>query len=394
MSQLSISAQLELKAAQDELLEISSRSKIGPAEKRRFDALLSRVSLLKSGAISDEVREKQAADLAREMGLAPVEFHSEATRTKREDSENLRMYLAKGEVRTYQGMSIESDPSGGYFVPQTFYKNVTFALKQMDGLWNDDVITLYEDTHGNVLTCPLVDDTGAVAVQVGEGSNGTENEIATIDRLSLGKIPTWRSGKLITSSELAMDSGFPLEEVIIAPAVAARFQRGISAANVTTLISSITSGATSASATAVTLDDILSLTGSVDPAYLASSKCFFGMNFSTLISLLKLKDTAGRYQWKPRTDANGRLLLYEKPIVLMPSLDSIGANKKCVVLGDFSRCIRRIVKNSMTMLRYQNAPGLAEYSLLAYQAFLRTSFGVLASSSSDSPIKYLTQAAS
>src|SRR5580700_5530516 len=144
--QLSISAQMELKAAQDELLEISSRSKIGPAEKRRFDALLSRVSLLKSGAISDEVREKQAADLAREMGLPHVDFASEATRTKREDSENLRMYLAKGELRTYAGMQIETDSAGGYFVPHTFYKTVTAALKQMDGLWSDDVITLYEDT--------------------------------------------------------------------------------------------------------------------------------------------------------------------------------------------------------------------------------------------------------
>jgi len=242
------------------------------------------------------------------------------------------------------------------------------------------------------LTCPLVDDTGAAAVIVGEGVNGNENEIATIDRLSLGKIPTWRSGKLITSIELAQDAGFPLEDVIIAPAVATRFQRGISAANVTTLISSTTSGATSASATAVTLDDCLQLMSSVSPAYLASSKCFWGMNYTTLIGLLQQKDTTGRYIWRPRADENGRLLLWEKPIVLMPSLPSAAASAVgTVCIGDFSRCIRRVVKNSLTMLRYQNSVGLIEYGLLAYQCFLRTSFGVLASASSDSPIKYLTQ---
>lgn len=395
MSTLSISAQLELRHAQEALQAISEQQTITKADQRKFDALLSRISVLKSGALSEEVRQRQLDDLAREMGTAPVQFPSETSRLSREDSKILRNYLVNRQVQTRAGMSVATDSDGGFFVPQTFYRTITTALKQMDGLWNSDVVTMYEDTHGNVLTCPLMDDTGASAVIVGENTNGAENEIATIDRLSLGKIPTWRSGKLITSMELAQDAAFPLEEVIIAPAISARFQRGISAANVSTLISSTTSGATSTGATAATLDDCLSLMSSIDPAYLASPKCFWGMNFTTLMGLIKQKDSTGRYIWHPRTDDNGRLLLWEKPIVLMPSLPNATASAQgTVVLGDFSRCIRRVVKNSMTLLRYQNAPGLAEYGLFAYQAFLRTSFGVLASASSESPIKYLTQAAS
>jgi len=56
------------------------------------------------------------------------------------------------------------------------------------------------------------------------------------------------------------------------------------------------------------------------------------MNQKTLISLLKLKDTAGRNQIRPRTDANGNLLINEKPVAICPSMDDIGANKKPIAL--------------------------------------------------------------
>jgi HK97 family phage major capsid protein len=337
--------------------------------------------------------------LAAAMGVPVSEVtRGVVTEEQREESQNsfnLRSYLAHGkQARTYSAMNIATDSNGGFFVPNTFFQKVTWALKQTDGLWNDDVITLYQDDHGNALTCPLLDDTAAAAVIVSENVLSNEAEIATIDRLLLPKIPTWRSQKLITSMELLQDAAFPLES-LVATAVAGRFQRGISAANVATLISGITSGATSSSGATVSLDDTLNLLQSVDPIYLNQPKTFFGMNFSTLMGLLKIKDADNRYVWNPRTDANGRLLLHNIPIVLMPSLPSAAVNAVgTVCVGDFSRCIRRVVKDSMKIQRYEQAPNLAENGLVAYEGFLRTGFGVLASSSSSSPIKYLTQAAS
>jgi HK97 family phage major capsid protein len=252
------------------------------------------------------------------------------------------------------------------------------------------VITLREDTHGNAATFALLDDTATVAVVAGENTNSAEAELAVIDKMTLGKIPTWRSKKLVTTMELSQDSAFPLSDVI-SSAIAGRFQRGIGAANAATLISSTTSGATSAAAGVVSLDDILTLMGSLDPAYLSQPKTFFGLNFSTMIGLLKLKDLQGRYQWKPTYDSNGRPLLYGTPVVLMPSLSNVATGNKPVVLGDFSRCVRRIVKDSMKIQRYEQAATLAENGLLAYEGFLRTSFGVLTSGNiTNPPIKYLT----
>jgi len=350
-------------------------------------------------ASSLKTRYERQVRLADAMGVPVSEITkgivSEEQREESENSFNLRNYLALGkEARTYSAMNIATDSNGGFFVPATFFQKVTFALKQADGLWSDDVVTLYQDGHGNALTCPLLDDTGTAAVVVSENVLSNEAEIATIDRLLLPKIPTWRSQKLITSMELLQDAAFPLES-LIATAVAGRFQRGISAANVATLISSTTSGATSMSGSTVGLDDTLNLLQSVDPIYLNQPKTFFGMNFSTMMGLLKIKGTDGRYVWNPRTDANGRLLLHNVPVVLMPSLPNAALNAVgTVCVGDFSRCIRRVVKDSMKIQRYEQAPNLAENGLVAYEGFLRTSFGVLASTSSSSPIKFLTQAAS
>lgn len=357
---------------------------------KRADVLLAQVASLKS-------REEMQVRAAEAAGINLSEIPTDEQRQLHRETTDFRNYLTQGrESRTYTGLNIATDSSGGFYVPQSFYTSVTSALKLADGLWNDDVITLYQDNHGNSLACALVDDTATSAVLVAEAGTSIENEIPVIDRLLLPKIPTWRSKKLALTMELAQDSAFPVESAIIAPAVAGRFQRGIGSANITTLLASTTSGATSEVASAISLNDAANLMLSLNPAYLNQPKTFFACSFPTLVSMLKLKDSQGHYQWTPSRDANGRYLLFGIPVIVMPSLPNCqGAatgTKGGLVLGDFSRCIRRVVKDSMTILRYSNALGLAENGVFAYEAFLRTSFGVLASASSDSPIKYVTMA--
>jgi HK97 family phage major capsid protein len=189
--------------------------------------------------------------------------------------------------------------------------------------------------------------------------------------------------------ELLQDAGFPLEG-LIASAIAGRFQRGIGAANVTTLLSSITSGASSSASGTVSYDDTVQLMKSLDRAYLSQPKTFYAMNFNTLAALLLLKDSQGHPIWNPQTDANGRFLLHGIPVVVMPSLPNATTGNKPIVLGDFSRALRRVVKDSFKIQRYSQTPSLAENGLIAFEGFVRTSFGVLASASSSSPLKYLT----
>jgi HK97 family phage major capsid protein len=367
---------------------ITKKSNFGQADKAKFDLNMSKIATLRSQLKSLQTTDEQRTQRAREVMLQTNGPDALLSKEERGSIRNLLLTPLR-EERSYIGMSVATDSAGGYFVPQSFYDKLVFALKTADALWDDSVVTVVPTEHGNAMTLPFSDDTSAAATIVSENTAATESEIATIDRLAFGKTPTWRSGKLLASVELLQDSAFPVEEQIVVPATAKRIQRGVGAANVTTLLSSTTSGATSAASATVTVDDVLALLGSVDPAYLSSPKAFIGMNYTTLLSLMRQKSTTGSFIWKPKYDANGRPMLANVPVVILPSLPNVAASSKSVVAGDFSRCIRRQV-SQVRVIRYEQAPNLAEQGIVAYQAFMRTDFGVLTSSLSDSPIKYLT----
>jgi HK97 family phage major capsid protein len=329
-----------------------------------------------------------------EMGLGTAKVVTETQLEGVREREAFRSFLAKGaELRTYSGMNVATDSQGGFLVPAGYFRDKVFSmLKATDRLFDEDVVTKYESENGNTLAVPMIDDTGTSATVIAEGVVSTEGEITTVDRVLLAKVPTWRSKQIIFSTELLQDSAFPAED-LIASAIATRFRRGIGASNVTTLLSAATSGLTSGSGTAVSLTDLLGLMGSLDPAYLASPKCFWAMRFSTLITLYQLRDSAGRNLIKPRRDANGNPLILDIPVAICPSMPAIAVNAKAVALGDFSRFFVRTVKNTLSLKRYSQSPGLAENGLVAFEGFVRSNAGLLVASGADSPVKYLTQAA-
>jgi HK97 family phage major capsid protein len=380
--------QSQIAKLQSEAEALTKKEIFTKADKSACDLKLSQIADLRSQLKAAQTTDGERRQRAREVML---QTNGPDALLSKEERGSIRSLLLTPlrEERSYIGMSVATDSAGGYFVPQSFYDKLVFALKAADALWDDSVVTVVPTEHGNAMTLPFSDDTSAAATIVSENTAATESEIATIDRLAFGKVPTWRSGKLLASVELLQDSAFPVEEQIVVPATAKRIQRGVGAANVTTLLSSTTSGATSAASATVTVDDVLALLGSVDPAYLSSPKAFIGMNNTTLLSLLRQKSTTGSFIWKPKYDANGRPMLANVPVVILPSLPNVAASSKSVVAGDFSRCIRRQV-SQVRVIRYEQAPNLAEQGIVAYQAFMRTDFGVLTSSSSDSPIKYLT----
>jgi HK97 family phage major capsid protein len=369
--------------AQDEARRITEGT-WDSRSKSRVDVLLSNIKTwsneLKTLTTTDDERRQRAVQA----------FGPDALLSKEERGSVRSLLLSpSGEQRTYTGMSVATDTAGGDFVPQDFYSKLTFALKKTDALFDDSVVTVWKTEAGNAAQAAFVDDTSAAASVVSENTNGTETEIATIGRLSFGKTPTWRSGKLFASMELLQDAAFPVEDALIVPAVAKRFQRGIGAANVTTLLNSITSGATSNTTGTVVMDDVLALLESVDPEYLESPKAFIGMNHNVMLSLMRQTSTTGSLIWKPRYDSNGRPLLANIPVVILPSLANVATGSKSVVCGDFSRCVRRQVQ-SVRVIRYEQAPNLVENGIVGYQGFLRSDFGVLTSASSDAPIKFLT----
>jgi HK97 family phage major capsid protein len=398
---LSLAAQNEIRTLTAEADSISQKTgKVSEQERTRFNFILSRISVIKNGAVAAPNTRSQAelqAEAARVLEettgtiVPPVHVVNGETRHVEREQAALREYLTSGkEIRTYTGMSIATDSAGGYLVPQNMASKVWTMLKQSDRLFDPDVVTFYESEHGNVLSVPVTDDNSVSAVQIAENATSVEADFGTIDRVSLAKVPTWRSKKMVCSIELLQDSAFPMEDMISANA-ARRFSKGIGAANVGTLIAGATSGTTSQAAGALSYVDLLNLLGSVDPAYLASPKCYWAMNFATLITIYELKDSQGHPLVRPETDSNGNFLLLTKPVAICPSFDalSVATGKPCAI-GDFSRLLVRTVKGYPRLQRFRDAQYLAENGAVAFEMYLRSSSALLVASGSDSPIKYLT----
>ena len=383
---------LEKKDLQRSIDALLAKPHMTATERKQMDGLLSKLANLRS---PEELITRANQGVFAELGLGTAKVVDEEERAGVRERESFRSFLAKGaELRTYSGMNVATDSQGGFLVPAGYFRDKVFSmLKATDRLFDEDVVTKYESENGNTLSVPMIDDTATSASVIAEGVVSTEGEISTVDRVLLAKVPTWRSKQIIFSTELLQDSAFPAED-LIASAIATRFQRGIGASNITTLLTAATSGLTSGSGTAVSLTDLLGLMGSLDPAYLASPKCFWAMRFSTLISLYQLKDSAGRNLIKPRRDANGNPLVLDIPVAICPSMPAIAVNAKSIAIGDFSRFFVRTVKNTLSLKRYSQSPGLAENGLVAFEGYVRSNAGLLVASGADSPVKYLTQAAS
>ena len=182
--------------------------------------------------------------------------------------------------------------------------------------------------------------------------------------------------------QLLQDSAFPVEPLLndlfgirIGRALSDAYTNGSGSGEPKGLVPSITNLVTVVgdSATGNTdlnsigVDDLSNVIAALDPAYRVNAK--FMANQSTYDFMRKLKDTLGRPLWEVSI-AQGvpdRILGYEYD--WNQSMDAIGASKKSVVFGDFSKYVIRDV-GGITAVRY-NELYMPNHQV-GFQAYLRT----------------------
>ena len=228
--------------------------------------------------------------------------------------------------------------------PASFCGHVHGIAETTDELF--DAATLFETDYGTSCGFPTDDDTSSSASLVAENAQSVTNSPVAFDNVAFGRCPTWRSGHIVTSMELAADSAYPLSTVL-AGMFGRRMARGVGAQFITNLIADSDVGVTAAAQGSVTGDELLDLIASVDPAYAVNGG--FLLNISTLTGLRKAKaSTAGCYLIDIDRDPNtGRTTLFDYPVYISPSLANMGASAKPIAFGDLSRFIRRQVRNSL-----------------------------------------------
>ena len=122
----------------------------------------------------------------------------------------------------------------------------------------------------------------------------------------------------------------------------------------------------------LTADSIINVLMDLKSIYDANST--FGMTRHTLNSLRLLKDSDNRPLWVPFGMGSTPKVIFGRPVVELPSMDEIGANKYPIIVGDFMKYM--IVDRLMITTR-ELRERYAEQGLIAFLARKRVGGDVL-----------------
>lgn len=225
------------------------------------------------------------------------------------------------------------------------------ALKAYGGAKN--LVRNWQTANGVSVTVPTVDDTSNMAAIVAEAGAIATNVDPTFSSVTLGAFK-YSSRAILVSMELLQDSVIPLES-LLSDLIAERMGRAINnhitvgtgsgqpnGLTTRASTSSVVVGGTVASPT-FSVDNILDLIASVDPAYRQAPGAGFMMNDAIAFRYRKLKDSTGQYLWQPSVVAGTPDRLAGYPVYINQDMPGLAANNRLTLFGDYSRYVWREV---------------------------------------------------
>lgn len=249
------------------------------------------------------------------------------------------------QARSRNGMTYEvrnalqegTDSEGGYLVPDEFEHTLIQALNESNIIRSRArVITTSNGLH----KIPVVASHGSAAWMEEEDAYTESDEAFTQVNLDAHKV-----GTLIkVSEELLQDSAFDLESYI-----RSEFSRRIgdkeedaflngNGTHKPTGILNATGGAqvgvTTASATAITADEVIDLFYSLKAPY--RKNAVWILNDATVKAIRKLKNGAGDYLWQPAIKDGEVPTILGRPYFTSRYAPTIASEAKVIAFGDFS----------------------------------------------------------
>ena len=285
-----------------------------------------------------ERRDAIEAELSKPVGTpittkpqgAPAEKLGRASDAYRED-----FGLAlRGRPLLHNVLSVGVDADGGYLVPEEFEKQI------VDGLKEANVVRTLAKTITTQAERKIPIAVGHSVAQWTE-----ENAAYTESNPTFGQkqIDAYKLTDLIrVSTELLQDSAFPLEPYIrdeFVRAFGVAEEEAFCVGNGTKQPTGIFTanggevGVTAAGATAITVDELISLIYSLKSPYRRNAKFF--MHDSTVALIRKLKDGNGAYLWQPSIQQGEPDKLLGYPLYTSPYVPQVAAGALTVAFGDF-----------------------------------------------------------
>jgi HK97 family phage major capsid protein len=241
--------------------------------------------------------------------------------------------------KTFQvinALEVGEDSEGGYLVPDEFERTLIEALEE-ENIFRTlaKIIT----TSSGDRKIPVVATKGTAA-WVDEEGEITESD----DAFAQVSIGAYKLATMIkVSEELLNDSVFNLESYIakefarrIGTKEEEAFFIGDGSGKPTGIFHATNGGqlgVTAASATAITVDELMDLFYSLKSPY--RKKAVFVMNDSTVKAIRKLKDGNGQYIWQPSITAGAPDTILNRPVKTSSYVPKIEAAAKTIAFGDF-----------------------------------------------------------
>ena len=234
-------------------------------------------------------------------------------------------------------LQIGTDSEGGYLVPDEYEHTLVEALEEENVF--RQLAKVIRTSSGD-RKIPVVATKGTASWIDEEGAYLESDD--SFGQVSIG---AYKVGTMIkVSEELLNDSVFDLEAYIsreFARRIGAKEEEafftgdgsgkplGVLAAN-----GGAETGVTTASATAITADELIDLFYSLKAPYRRNA--VWVLNDSTIKAIRKLKDNQGQYLWQPSLTAGAPDLLLGKPVRTSAYMPAIAADAKTIAFGDFS----------------------------------------------------------
>lgn len=281
-----------------------------------------------------------------------------------------------------QAMSTTTGTEGGYTVATEFSRNLLQAMRQMGGVRS--VASNIKTATGAQMLFPTADSTAEEGEIVGQNQQVGKGE-TTFGQASMD-VYKYSSKAIALPFELIQDSMFDVE-AYIQELLKLRLWRiqnrhqtmGSGTSQPKGLVTAATLGKAGATGqvASVTYDDLVDLEHSVDPVY--RSACRLMMHDDSLRAVRKIKDSNNRPIFVPGYEqgnpggAPDRLLGRE--IVINQNMDPMGAGKKSILFGDFSKYVVRDVMD-LTLFRMADSKYI-ELGQIGFLAFMRSGGNLL-----------------
>ncbi|HQM02073.1 MAG TPA: phage major capsid protein [Ruminococcus flavefaciens] len=233
-------------------------------------------------------------------------------------------------------LQIGTDSEGGYLVPDEFERTLVQALEE-ENIFRK-LAKIIQTSSGD-RKIPVVTTHGSASWLDEEELYPESDEVFGQTSIGAYKLGTF----IKVSDELLNDSVFDLQSYIstefarrIGSKEEEAFFVGDGSGKPTGIFAAVGGaqlGVTAASATAITVDEILDLFYSLKSPY--RKKAVFVMNDSTVKAIRKLKDGQGQYLWQPSLTAGTPDTILNRPVYTSSYVPAIEAGAKTIAFGDF-----------------------------------------------------------